>query len=88
MADFFDAMTPKPELAIAMHSALDQFLYPYGETETSCFKIQSGAAGCVKGFGKCFLRVSQAAGLNCSGHAAQASKRNFQKTLFKTSFTT
>merc|ERR1712037_357403 len=30
MADFFDAMTPKPELAIAMHSALDQFLYPYG----------------------------------------------------------
>ena len=45
MADFFDAMTPKPELAIAMHSALDQFLYPYGETETSCFKIQSGAAG-------------------------------------------
>ena len=57
MADFFDAMTPKPELAIAMHSALDQFLYPYGETETSCFKIQSGAAGCVKGFVTYFLEV-------------------------------
>ena len=31
MANFYDAMTPKAELAIACHSALDQFLYPYGE---------------------------------------------------------
>ena len=33
MANFYDAMTPKAELAIAAHSALDQFLYPYGEAE-------------------------------------------------------
>jgi len=30
MANFYDALTPKAELAISMHSALDQFLYPYG----------------------------------------------------------
>jgi len=30
MANFYDALTPKAELAIAFHSALDQILYPYG----------------------------------------------------------
>ena len=50
--------------------------------------VQSGAAGCGKGFATCFLRVPQAAGLNCSCHAAQASKGNFQKTYYKTFYTT
>ena len=36
----------------------------------------------------CFLRVPQAVGLNCSCHAAQASKGNFQKTCYKTFFST
>ena len=46
--------------------------------------IQSGAAGCGKGFVTCFLRVPQTAGLNCSCHAAQASTGNFQETCYKT----
>ena len=37
-------------------------------------KLQSAAAVWVKGFVKCFLRVPQAIGLNCSWHTAQASK--------------
>ena len=32
--------------------------------------VQSGAAGCEKGFVKCFPRVPQAAGLCCSCRAA------------------
>ena len=35
-----------------------------------------------------FLRVPQAAGLYCSCCAAQTSKENFQKTFYKTFFTT
>ena len=46
--------------------------------------LQSGAAGCEKGFVKCFLRVSQAIGLYCSCQAAKLSKGNFQETLYKT----
>ena len=38
MANFYDALTPKAELAISMHSALDQFLYPYGEAELDIAK--------------------------------------------------
>ena len=45
--------------------------------------LQSGAAGWGKGLVTCFLRVPQAAGLNWSCHAAQASKRNFQKICYK-----
>ena len=44
-------------------------------------RLQSGAAGCERGFEKCFLRVTQADGLNCSCHAAQASG------TFRTHFT-
>ena len=50
--------------------------------------LQSGAAGCVKGFVTCFLGVPKAVGLNCSYHAAQVSKGNFQKTCYKTFYTT
>ena len=52
-----------------------------------CFDcyLQSGAAGCVKGFARYF---PQAVGLNCICHAAQASKGNFQKTCYKTFSTT
>ena len=46
--------------------------------------LQSGAAGCVKGFARYFLIVPQAVGMNCICHAAQASKGNFQKTCYKT----
>ena len=37
--------------------------------------IQSGVAGWVKGFVTYLLRVPEAVGLNCSCHAAQASKQ-------------
>ena len=40
------------------------------------WKLITQAAGWVKGFVTCFLGVPQAAGLNCSCHAAQASKGN------------
>ena len=52
------------------------------------YPLQSGATGCGKGFVTCFLRVPQAARLNCSCHAAQASRGNFQKTCFKTFYWT
>ena len=45
--------------------------------------VQSGAEGWGKGFVTCFLRVPQAFGLNCSCHAAQARKGNFQKICYK-----
>ena len=51
-------------------------------------RIQSGAAGWGKGFLTCFLKVPQAIGLNCSCHAAQASKGNFQKRCYETFYTT
>ena len=50
--------------------------------------LQSGAAGCGKGCVTCFLRVPQAVRLNCSCHAAQASKGNFHKTCYKTFYST
>ena len=52
------------------------------------YTIQSGAAGCGKCFVTCVLRVPQTVGLNCSCHAAQASKGNSQKTCYKTLYTT
>ena len=53
-------------------------------TQSFVIYLQSGAAGWGKGFVTCFLRVPEAAGLNCSCHAAQATNRNFQKTCYKT----
>ena len=46
--------------------------------------------GCrvVKYFVKYFPKVMQAVGLYCSCCAAQASKGDFQKTFYKTFFTT
>ena len=44
--------------------------------------------GCGKCFVTCFLRVPHAVGLNCSCHAAQASKGNLQKTCYKTFYRT
>ena len=44
---------------------------------------QSGAAGWVKGFVICLLTVPQAAGLNCSCRAAQASKGNFTENMLQ-----
>ena len=49
--------------------------------------VQSGASGCEKGFVKCFLRVPHAVALYFSCRAAQESKGNFQKTVYKTFFT-
>ena len=50
--------------------------------------VSSTIWGCGKCFVTCFLRVPQAARLNCSCHAAQASRGNFQKTCFKTFYWT
>ena len=62
-----------------------QMLYSDKQTQARYLNwLQSGAAGWGKGFVKCFLRVSHAAGLNCSCHAAHASKGNFQKTCYNT----
>ena len=44
-------------------------------------KIQGYSSGHGKGFVRFFLRVPQAVGLYCSCNAAQAGKRNCQKTL-------
>ena len=54
------------------------------QVSDSASDVQSGAADRGKGFVTCFLRVPQAAGLNRSCHAAQASRGNFQKTCYKT----
>ena len=50
----------------------------YRPDRTNHIPLQSGAADCVKGFVKCFLRVHNS--LGCT--AAQASKGNFQKKNF------
>ena len=47
-------------------------------------KLPGGAATCFEGFVNFFFESSQAVGLYCSCHAAQASKGNFQKTCYKT----
>ena len=46
--------------------------------------VLGGAATCSEGFVYFFLRVTQAVGLYCSCHAAQASKGNFKKACYET----
>ena len=50
--------------------------------------VLSGTSCREKSVLKCFLRVPQAVGLYFSCHAAQASKGNLQKTVYKIFFTT
>ena len=60
-----------------------------GQSYNDSTILQSGeAGGRGQGFVTYFLRVPQTVGLNCSCHAAQASKGNFQKTCYKTFYTT
>ena len=70
---------------------IHKLLFDVGVTENTptCCKIHSlGAAGWGKGFVTCFLRVPRAVELTCSCHAAPASRGNFQKTCYKTFYST
>ena len=58
-------------------------LQEFGCRNVLVMHVQSGASGCEKGFGKCFLRVPQAVWLNCNSRAAQARKGSYIKHFTK-----